>query len=76
MPDSFWLTDLNSFLLPVIKIFFIILSFLYLIFSIIVVRQVVTMSKSVKDKFNQYLTIFSLIHLIFSVVLILALFRL
>jgi hypothetical protein len=76
MPDSFWLTDLNSFLLPVIKIFFIILSFLYLIFSIIVVHQVVTISKSVKDKFNQYLTIFSLIHLIFAVVLILALFRL
>jgi hypothetical protein len=76
MPDSFWSTDLNFYLLPVIKIFFIILSLFYLIFSIIVVRQVITMSKSIKDKFNQYLTVFSLIHLVFAVILVLALFRL
>lgn len=76
MLNSFWLPSLSSYLLPIIKIFFIILSLLYLIFSVIVVRQVTTMSNSIKDKFNQFLATFSLIHLVFAVILVLALFRL
>jgi hypothetical protein len=41
-----------------------------------VVKQATSMSKSITDKFNPILIIFSFIHLIFSVVLVLSMFAL
>jgi len=68
-----FLTDntLNSYFFGVTKFFFIICSVLYLIFALIVIKQVSSMSKSVKDKFNTILIIFSYLHLAFSIFLIL-----
>jgi hypothetical protein len=53
------------------KIFFVACAVLYFIFALIVVKQVTSMSKSVKDKYNTILISFSYLHLIFSVILIL-----
>lgn len=60
----------TSFFLLAQKAFFVICSFLYLIFALIVVKQVTSMSKNITDKFNSILIIFSYVHLIFSVLLI------
>ena len=43
---------------------------IYLIFSLIVVKQVSTMTKNVQDKFNNLLVIFSYLHLAFSIFLV------
>lgn len=45
-------------------------SIIYLIFSLVVVKQVNTMSKNVKDKFNGILITISYIHLLGAIVLI------
>jgi hypothetical protein len=44
---------------------------IYFIFSLVVVKQVTAMSHNVKDKFNGILIVFSYIHLLFSVLLML-----
>ncbi len=76
MLDLTNLHNLDSYFFSITKIFFIALSFLYVIFALIVVKQVTSMSKSVTDKFNIFLIAFSFIHLIFSVVLVLSMFAL
>jgi hypothetical protein len=53
------------------KTFFILCAILYFIFSLVVVKQVTTMSKDVKDKFNPILITFSYLHLVFAALLIL-----
>ncbi|MDD4026565.1 MAG: hypothetical protein PHO75_00035 [Candidatus Shapirobacteria bacterium] len=58
------------------KGFFILSSILYLVFALIVVKQVTSMSKSVTDKFNPILVIFSYLHLGFSIFLTLTMFGL
>lgn len=63
-------SNLTPVFLIIQKIFFIACSLFYLIFALIVVKQVTSMSKNVKDKFNPILISFSFIHLIFSVFLI------
>jgi len=68
--------NLNGYFFTIIKIFFIVFSVLYLIFSLIVVKQVTSMSKSISDKLNGILIIFSYIHLVFSVFLVLTMFGL
>lgn len=65
--------DVNNLMplfLVVLKIFFIACSIFYLIFSLIVVKQVTSMSKNVKDKFNSILISFSFIHLIAAAILV------
>jgi hypothetical protein len=52
------------------KGFFILGALIYLIFSIIVVKQTTTLSKNVHDKFNGVLVAFSFIHLAFSFLLV------
>jgi len=52
------------------KLFSTIGAVVYLIFAIVVVRQVHTMSQHVFDKFNTLLKIFSYLHLLFSLFLI------
>ena len=69
MPE--FLNPYIPYLLLSSKIFFIACGVLYLIFALIVVKQVTSMSKSVKDKFNPILISFSFLHLAFSVLLIL-----
>lgn len=61
----------SQYLLFIIKFFAIIGGFIYLIFATIVVKQVSTMTKNVQDVFNVVLTIFSYVHLAFSILLIL-----
>jgi len=58
------------YLLAIQKGFFIVLSLIYTIFAIVIVRQVSLMSKNVQDKFNSVLVIFSYIHLVLSILLI------
>jgi len=65
--------DVNNLMplfLTVLKIFFIACSLFYLVFSLIVVKQVTSMTKNVKDKFNSILISFSFIHLIAAAVLV------
>ena len=65
---------MNIELLPIFliiqKIFFIACSVFYLIFALIVVKQVTSMSKNIKDKFNPVLISFSYLHLVFAIFLI------
>jgi len=67
---------LENYFLGATKIFFILFSLLYFAFALIVVKQVTSMSKSVKDKFNYVLVIFSFLHLAFSILLILTMIAL
>lgn len=76
MIDFFNSINLESSFFLATKIFFILCSFLYFIFSLVIVKQVATSSKSVTDKFNPVLIAFSYIHLVFSVILILMMFGL
>ena len=62
--------DFMPVFLIIQKIFFIACSVFYLIFALIVVKQVASMSKNVKDKFNPFLISFSFIHLVFAIFLI------
>jgi len=45
-------------------------SVIYLIFALVVVKQVNTMSKNVKDKFNSILITISFIHLLGAILLV------
>ena len=63
---------LENYFLMVVKVFFIISSILNIIFSMIVVKQVTSMSKNINDKFNHFLIIISYIYLVVSVVLVLS----
>lgn len=52
------------------RIFGILGAVVYFIFALVVVKQVGTMSKNVRDKFNGILIAFSYIHLIMAIILI------
>jgi hypothetical protein len=52
------------------KLFAILGTILYFIFSIVIVKQVTSMSSNVYDKFNAILIAFSYLHLLFSILLI------
>lgn len=67
---------LENYFLKFIKIFFIIFSVLNLIFSLIVVKQVTSMSKDINDKFNFILISFSYLYVILSILLILSMIAL
>lgn len=56
--------SLNNYLIVAEKIFGVLGTIVYFIFALVVVKQVSTMSKNVKDKFNSILIIFSYLHLI------------
>ncbi len=63
--------EFNHYLLLLGKSCFVIGSVIYLIFAIVVVKQVLMMTKNINDKFNGILVVFSYLHLAFSVFLIL-----
>lgn len=62
--------DILPWFLVAQKIFFIACSIIYLIFSLIVVKQITSMSKNIKDKFNSVLISFSYLNLAFAIFLI------
>jgi hypothetical protein len=64
------LGDLNSYLSLAEKIFGILGTVIYLIFALVIVKQVRTMSKDVKDKFNGILISFSYLHLAVAIILV------
>jgi hypothetical protein len=66
--------DFNSIFTLIFRIFFLLGSVFYVVFAIVVVRQVAMMTKNVYDKFNSILIIFSYLHLAFSVFLVLLTF--
>lgn len=57
------LPDFSGYLYLLGKIFTFLGTGIYLIFAIIVVKQVAMMTKNVYDKFNNIVIIFSYIHL-------------
>lgn len=61
---------INNFFLLLVKVFFILGTCLYMVFSIIVVKQISNISKHIHTRLNPVLVIFSYIHLIFSLFLI------
>ena len=76
MSDFLNAGGLENYFFLFTKVFFILASILYAVFALIVVKQVTSMSKSVTDKFNPILIIFSYLHLGFSIFLILTMFGL
>jgi len=63
--------DVTAFIEIFEKAIFVVGGILYLIFAFVVVKQVATMSRNIVDKFNSVLIIFSYIHLIFAILLVL-----
>jgi len=64
------LSSVDSYLLIIEKIVGVMAAVVYLFFALIVVKQVQTMSKNVKDIFNPLLIVFAYAHLIASLVLV------
>lgn len=62
--------DLNNYLIIIEKIFGVLGAIIYLIFSLVVVKQVGTMTKNVKDKFNGILIFISYLHLAAAIFLV------
>lgn len=63
--------QINAIILLTEKIFAVSGAVIYLIFAIVIVKQVLIMSKNVQDKFNDILIVFSYLHLLFSIALVL-----
>lgn len=63
--------EFNHYFFLVGKSLFVFASIIYLVFALVVAKQVLMMTKNVADKFNPLLIIFSYIHLLFSIFLIL-----
>jgi len=64
------MTDFSGFFHFLEKLLGITGSVIYLIFALVIVKQVNTMSKNVKDKFNGILITISYVHLLGAILLI------
>ncbi|MFA4827360.1 MAG: DUF5657 family protein [Candidatus Shapirobacteria bacterium] len=64
------MTEIKRWLELVEKICVIIGTLVYLVFAVVIVRQVNSMSKIVHDKFNLILIVFSYFHLAFAILLL------
>lgn len=62
--------QINQYLQVLEKSSFVLGAVLYVIFAMVVVKQVGTMSKNVNDKFNSILIAFSYLHFAFAVFLV------
>jgi len=62
---------LTGYFLSAVKVFLFILAAMFVFLSIIVVKQVASITKSVSDKFNPTLTLVSYIFLILTLILVL-----
>ena len=65
------LPDFNSYLILLERIFAFVGTGLYLIFAVVIVKQVSMMTKNVYDKFNGVVIALSYIHLALAVFLML-----
>lgn len=63
------IVDFDSLLSLLEKIFEVVGSLIYLIFALVIVKQVNTMTKNVKDKFNGILITISYLHLMVAIML-------
>ena len=63
------LPDFGNYFLLLEKVFGFLGTGIYLVFAIIIVKQVSMMTKNVYDKFNSVLIIFSYIHLALAIFL-------
>lgn len=62
--------QINQYIQILEKASFVLGAVLYVIFAMVVVKQVGTMSKNVNDKFNSVLIAFSYLHFAFAVILV------
>ncbi|MCX6726259.1 MAG: hypothetical protein NTY75_00370 [Candidatus Shapirobacteria bacterium] len=62
--------QINQYLQILEKSSFVLGAVLYVIFAMVVIKQVGTMSKNVNDKFNSVLITFSYVHFVFAVFLV------
>lgn len=62
--------NFNSYLVILEKVLGVLGALIYLVFSLVVVKQVGTMTKNVKDKFNGILVSFSYLHLLAAIILV------
>ena len=63
-------SQLSQLVLLAEKVLFVIGSLVYLVFALVVVKQVSMMNKNIYDKFNQVLILFSYVHLGFAIFLV------
>ncbi len=63
--------DFDNIISIAFKIFTIVGLGVYLIFALIIVKQVSVMSQNIYDLYNSQLKVFSYLHLLFSVLIIL-----
>ncbi|PIU73576.1 hypothetical protein COS78_01640 [Candidatus Shapirobacteria bacterium CG06_land_8_20_14_3_00_40_12] len=61
--------DVGNVLMMVERVIAILGTTIYLIFAVVIVKQVTTMTHQIKDKFNGILIAFSYLHLLFSLLL-------
>lgn len=66
--------NINNYIYLLIHILVIASAFVYLIFALIIIKQVKNFSKNIKDKYDAFIQIASVIHLIFTVFFVLATF--
>jgi hypothetical protein len=59
----FQASDLNSLILALFQCFFILGGFFYVIFAIVVIRQIVIMERTLLTSFNPIILILGYIHL-------------
>lgn len=64
------MNQISDFITLSQKILSVIGSILYLVFSLVIVKQTTSMSRYIVDKFNFALIVFSYAHLIFSILLV------
>ncbi|HPD44677.1 MAG TPA: hypothetical protein PK131_00670 [Candidatus Woesebacteria bacterium] len=62
--------NLNNIFFLLTKIFVIVGGLIYLIFALLIVKQVKVFSKNIRDKFNRPIMIASYLHLILAFLLI------
>ncbi len=62
--------QINTYILLIEKMSFVLGSILYLVFALVVIKQTTMMSKNVSDKFNGILITFAYIHAGFSIFLV------
>jgi hypothetical protein len=66
--------DINNIFQSLFRFLFDLGAVFYLVFAVVVVKQVTTMTKNVYDKFNAILVSFSYLHLIFAIAFLLLTF--
>ena len=64
---NFLTGDMNDLTLLLFKVMFVVTAFLYVLFAIVVVRQISIMRSTLITSFSPLLTTVGLVHLLFSI---------